>query len=233
MSKSRKNRSSKRKPASQPNNPKRWALLAILFGLLAGVAFIYFFVFQDESAAPADVASQSENTASGQGNANAAEMLLASDGIPIASAKGIDNKGAQPTVGQPAPNFALQLPDGATVTRSDFEGRPMIINFWATWCPPCRREMPDLVKAYETHKGEGLIVLEVNSAEAPAQVEGFVEEFNVTAPVAIDARNEVMAVYRTNGLPATFFIDKDGVIQAHWPGFLDAKTLDELLEKIL
>lgn len=93
--------------------------------------------------------------------------------------------------------------------------------------------MPDLVKAYETHKDEGLIVLEINSAEAPAQVEGFVEEFNVTAPVVLDIRNEVMAVYRTNGLPASFFIDKDGVIQAHWPGFLDANTLDELLEKIL
>ncbi len=207
--------------------------MAILLGLLAGAAFIYFFVFQNDSAAPSDVASQSENTASGQGSANAVEMLLASDGIPIVSAKGIDNKGAQPTVGQPAPNFALQLPDGTTMTRSDFEGHPMLINFWATWCPPCRREMPDLVKAYETHKGEGLIVLEVNSAEAPAQVEGYVKEFNVTAPVVIDARNEVMGIYRTNGLPASFFIDKDGVIQAHWPGFMDANTLNELLEKIL
>lgn len=90
-----------------------------------------------------------------------------------------------------------------------------------------------MIKAYEAHKDEGLVVLEVNSAEAPVQVEAFIKEFGVTAPVVIDARNEVLGVYRTNGLPASFFIDKDGVIQAHWPGFLDANTLNQLLAEIL
>jgi len=160
-------------------------------------------------------------------------MLLAADGVPIAGARGVDNKGAQPAVGHPAPNFEMHLANGEKVTLNDLKGHPMIVNFWATWCPPCRREMPDLIKAYEAHKDEGLVVLEVNSAEAPVQVEAFIEQFGVTAPVVIDARNEVLGVYRTNGLPASFFIDKDGVIQAHWPGFLDAATLEELLAEIL
>jgi peroxiredoxin len=234
MSKSQRKQSRKRKPEPQPNKQKRWALLAILLGLLVGVAFIYFYVFQDNGAASPAVASQSESTTSSQGSGDQAlEMLLAADGVPIASARGVDNKGAQPAVGHPAPNFEMHLPNGEKVALSDLKGHPMIVNFWATWCPPCRREMPDLIKAYETHKDEGLVVLEVNSAEAPVQVEAFIEQFNVTAPVVIDARNEVLGVYRTNGLPASFFIDKDGVIQAHWPGFLDANTLEELLQKIL
>lgn len=234
MSKSHKKRSSRRKTEPKPNTQKRWALLAILLGLLAGVAFIYFYVFQDSGATSPAVASQSEAATSSQGTGDQAlAALLAADGVPMASARGVDNKGAQPAVGHPAPNFEMQLPDGEKVTLNDLKGRPMIVNFWATWCPPCRREMPDLIKAYETHKNEGLVVLEVNSAEAPVQVEAFIEQFGVTAPVVIDARGEVLGVYRTNGLPASFFIDKDGVIQAHWPGFLDANTLDELLGKIL
>ncbi|HEY52520.1 MAG TPA: redoxin domain-containing protein [Caldilineae bacterium] len=208
--------------------------MAIILGLLVGAAFIYFYAFQDGGTSSSTEASRSEPGASSQESGDQAlAVLLAADGVPIASARGVDNKGAQPAVGSPAPNFKMQLPDGETVTLNDLKGHPMIINFWATWCPPCRREMPDLIKAYEAHKDEGLVVLEVNSAEAPVQVEAFIKEFGVTAPVVIDARNEVLGVYRTNGLPASFFIDKDGVIQAHWPGFLDANTLNQLLAEIL
>jgi len=223
--------------SQQPNTQRRIALLAILLGLLAGVAFIYFYISPDSGTESPAVASRSENSSSGQGNvtnsADAVAVLLSADGFPIVSAKDVDNQGTQPAVGHLAPNFAIQLDDGSTATLHDIKGRPILINFWATWCPPCRREMPDLVEAYETHEDEGLIVIEINSAETAAQVADFVEQLNVTAPVVLDSRNEVMAVYRTNSLPASFFIDKDGVIQAHWPGFLDKNTLDELLEKIL
>jgi cytochrome c biogenesis protein CcmG/thiol:disulfide interchange protein DsbE len=222
------------KTTQRPNTQSRLALLAILLGLLVGVAFVYVYVSSDNGGETTAIASRSEDSASGQGNnTDAIAVLLSDDGFPVASARDVDNMGNQPTVGHPAPNFAIQLDDGSTATLHDIAGRPIVINFWATWCPPCRREMPDLVEAYETHKGEGLIVIEVNSAETAAQVADFVEQFNVTAPVVLDARNEVMAIYRTNSLPASFFIDRDGVIQAHWPGFMDKDTLDELLGKIL
>jgi len=237
MPKSSNTPATSRKSSPQPNTQRRLALLAILLGLLVGVAFVYLYISSDSGTESAGVASRSENNDSGQGNAanstDAVEMLLGADGFPVVSAKDVDNQGTQPTVGHPAPNFAIQLDDGSTASLHDIEGRPILINFWATWCPPCRREMPDLVEAYEAHKDEGLIVIEVNSAETAAQVADFVEQFNVTAPVVLDTRNEVMAVYRTNSLPASFFIDKDGVIQGHWPGFLDKNTLDELLGKIL
>ena len=227
------NSSTKSLKSQQPNTQRRLALLAILLGLLVGVAFVYVYISSDSGSETPAVASRSDDSASGQGSADAIAMLLDADKIPVASAKGINNTGAQPTVGHPAPNFVMQYEDGSSAALRDLSGRPILINFWATWCPPCRREMPDLIEAYETHKDEGLIVIEVNSAETAAQVADFVEQFNVTAPVILDARNEVMTIYRTNSLPASFFIDRAGVIQAHWPGFMDKDTLDELLGKIL
>ncbi len=223
--------------SKRPKTQRRIALLAILLGLLAGIAFVYVYFSPESGGESLAIASRSENSGSAQktgaNSADAVALLLNADGFPLASARDVDNSGTQPTVGHPAPNFAMQLDDGSTATLHDFAGRPILINFWATWCPPCRREMPDLVAAYEAHKDEGLIVIEVNSAETAAQVADFVEQFGVTAPVVLDTRNEVMSVYRTNSLPASFFIDKDGVIQATWPGFMDKDTLDELLGKIL
>ena len=230
------NSSTKSLKSQQPNTQRRLALLAILLGLLVGVAFVYVFISSTSGTESPAVASRSEDSASGQGNAvgaNAVALLLSAEDFPEVSAKDLDHSGTQATVAHPAPNFAIQLADGSTTTLHDIAGRPILINFWATWCPPCRREMPDLIEAYETYKDEGLIVIEVNSAETAAQVADFVEQFNVTAPVVLDTRNEVMAIYRTNSLPASFFIDSGGVIQAHWPGFMDKDTIDELLEKIL
>jgi peroxiredoxin len=195
------------------------------------VALIYVYVTADNGADNATIVSAGEKGITGSEDAVA--LLLREDSFPIVSARDVDNSGARPTVGHPAPNFVMELEDGSTAYLRDLAGRPILINFWATWCPPCRQEMPDLVEAYETHKDEGLIVLEVNSAETEAQVADFVEQFGVTAPVVLDTRNEVMSAYRSNGLPATFFIDREGVIQAHWPGFLDEATLEELLGKIL
>jgi len=121
-----------------------------------------------------------------------------------------------PKVGEPAPNFALATPAGRTVKLSDFRGKTVVLNFWATWCPPCRAEMPDFQRTWEERGADrgDLVVLAVNLQEAPGPVEGFVREFGLTFPIAMDRTGEVMQHYGLRGLPGTFFIDRGGVLRS-------------------
>ncbi len=154
------------------------------------------------------------------------------DDLAMATLSGIKRSGS-PVKGQPAPNFGFRYPDGKSYTLADFRGRPVIVNFWATWCPPCRREMPGLVKAYEAHKDEGLVILEVDVGETPDRVAPFVEEYGMTMPVILDERQEITRLYRTDSFPTSFFIDKDGVIQVRWVGYLPEEQLALNLQTIM
>ncbi len=167
------------------------------------------------------------------GGTSTADTSNIPDDLAVATLAGVKNKGTQPVQGQLAPNFAFHYPNGDTFTLADFRGQPVIVNFWATWCPPCRREMPGLVKAYEEHKDDGLMILEVDVAEPPEAVAQFVQEYNMTMPVILDQRQEVTRLYRTDSFPTSFFIDKDGVIQVRWVGYLPEDQLALNLQKIM
>ena len=136
-----------------------------------------------------------------------------------------------PRVGEAAPEFRMQLVDGRYVDIQDLKGRPVLINFWATWCPPCRREMPDLIAASEAN--DDLVVLAVNVQEELKVVGPFVDDFGITMPVIRDADGDLRDAYRVSGMPTTIFIDRDGNISKIWTGMLDGATLDRLLSEIL
>ena len=109
----------------------------------------------------------------------------------------------------------LETPNGELVALSDFRGKTVILNFWATWCPPCRAEMPDLQAVFEERApDDDFVVLAIDFEETAAAVSGFVEEFELTFPVAIDTTLEVAEAYGVRGLPATFFIDTQGIVRA-------------------
>ncbi len=119
-----------------------------------------------------------------------------------------------PRKGFQAPAFSLYDLDGAAHTLSEYHGRPVIVNFWASWCTPCVKEMPALQNVYAEHSSEELVMLGVNMTQQDAmpQVEHFVSERGITFPILLDSRGAVGQLYRVQALPTTFFIGADGRI---------------------
>lgn len=139
-------------------------------------------------------------------------------------------------VGQPAPDFTLKTLDGEQVGLSQFRGRPVLINFWASWCSPCRLEMPDLVRTYETHKKDGFVVLAINLTFQDS-IEGaqrFADEFSMSFPVLLDETGEVTTdLYQLRGLPMSVFVDREGLVNRMYLGLMTGRQINEFVGEIL
>ncbi len=126
-----------------------------------------------------------------------------------------------------APDFSLPAPDGrGTLRLSDFRGRYVLVNFWATWCPPCRAELPDLAAYYADHAAEGFVLIGVNEQEPPETVSGYLAAQRLNFPVALDMEGVVMADYGVTGLPSSFLINPAGQIVQMWTGMISRATLE-------
>ncbi|MGA8941397.1 MAG: thiol-disulfide oxidoreductase ResA [Thermoactinomyces sp.] len=139
----------------------------------------------------------------------------------------------QLAVGEKAPNFELSTLDGKTVRLSDYQGKTVLLNFWGTWCEPCRTEMPALQKAYETYHKKGLVVLSVNIAETDVAVSSFARQYGLTFPMLMDRERDVTRLYDVGPIPSTFFIDKDGKISKKIEGPLLLNQLHRIILPIL
>lgn len=137
-------------------------------------------------------------------------------------------------VGDKALNFTLLDLDGNPVSLSDFEGQPVIINFWATWCAPCRIEMPELQEAYEAYQDDGLVILAINQDE-PADLarEYFEEEMGLTFTALLDDNSAISTAFGIFGLPSTFFIDPEGTVTAIHRGPLTFSQIEGYLEETI
>lgn len=120
-----------------------------------------------------------------------------------------------PQNGFPAPAFELTTLDGQVISTDNLRGRPIILNFWASWCAPCRAEMPTLQALAEDYREAGLLVLAVNatSQDRPADVSAFVSQHGLTFPILLDSEGRVNRLYQVHSLPTTFFIGRDGLIR--------------------
>lgn len=132
--------------------------------------------------------------------------------------------------GQAAPNFHLILDDGRYLSLHDLRGQPVLLNFWATWCGPCRLEMPEIVNVAATNPD--LVVLAINVQESMEQIQPFAEEFQMTLPVVRDTDGELRNLYEVRGMPTTVFIDRQGRIFTIWTGMLTNKLLQEIIEDV-
>ncbi len=134
--------------------------------------------------------------------------------------------------GEAVPDFTLAFPDGTTTALSALQGRAVMLNFWATWCGPCRHEIPLLLAQQEAHPDDWL-VLAVNVKEPHAKVQAFAEEFAMQIPIVLDAEGEVVDLFQVRGFPTSVFIDREGRLVATWTGVLDAAKLTQLVEASL
>lgn len=138
-----------------------------------------------------------------------------------------------PATNHPAPNFTLPLMDGSTAKLSDLKGKVVLINVWATWCPPCRAEMPTIQAAYEKYGKQGFTVMAVNLRENPRTVAAFMQQFGLTFPTPLDLDGQVSGVYRASVLPSSFFVDRQGVIRAVYRGPMPRSVIAGTVEQLL
>ena len=138
-------------------------------------------------------------------------------------------------IGEPAPDFQLQDLDGQTVSLSDLQGRPVMLNFWATQCIPCRSEMSYLQEIYRESAGNpsSVVVLTINLGESHSTIEEFVRSYNLSLPVLLGTGEVVNEKYNIQYIPTTIFIDRDGIIQEKVIGAFPSKTeIEKRLSKI-
>ena len=182
--------------------------LAMLIVLVVGLG-LWFFEFRD-------------NTSSGGADTSGTGV--------IDWPAGMNPTGKKPVaeIGRAAPNFKLTSPDGSVTTLDGFQGKYVLVNFWASWCQPCRNETPALQSLFEeeTAANPGLVVIGVNQQEDADAASSFVREYGVTYPVVLDRSGGVSQAYRVStGLPNSFLLDPNGVIQEI---FVRAVTEDDL-----
>ncbi|MDP2661131.1 MAG: TlpA disulfide reductase family protein [Dehalococcoidia bacterium] len=141
--------------------------------------------------------------------------------------------GTGPKVGAPAADFTLANLDGKPTALSSFKGKVVMLNFFATWCPPCRAEMPDLVATYRDSKDKGFEIVAVDLQEDKATVAGYAKSLGIEFTVLLDSNATVFGQYHVNGLPTSIFIDRNGTIQEIVIGGLNKNLINQKLDKLL
>ncbi|ALS78041.1 MULTISPECIES: TlpA disulfide reductase family protein [Planococcus] len=136
--------------------------------------------------------------------------------------------------GEKAPDFQLTTLDGQEVTLSDYQGQKVLLNFWATWCPPCRAEMPHMQSYFEEHaEEENVVILSVNLTtedKGLEEIEEFVEEFGLEFAIPMDEKGDVGATYQAVSIPTSYMIDTKGRIQNKVVGPMDLPMMEKLVE---
>jgi peroxiredoxin len=197
------------------------------FALLVGggaVALILVVLAALLISPPASEESQSSAPAPAAGSGEAQ--------IAVQSSLLGENPGQPLQVGDVAPDFSYTLADGTTRSLSELRGKKVLLNFWATWCPPCRAEMPDIQQAARQYEGEGFVVLAVNSGEDVQAVQGFASEMNLTIPLITDPSNEIGSAYSARNLPVSYFINSDGTISFRQIGLMNLSFIERRIEQM-
>ena len=122
---------------------------------------------------------------------------------------------------------------GKSIRLSDYRGKTVLVNMWASWCPPCRAEMPDLIKYYNTHQADGFVLLAVDTSDQANPAQQFVREQQMPFPVLFDPNGLVQQIFGANGLPSTFVIDRAGNLRFSWTGQISPAILEQRVTPLL
>jgi peroxiredoxin len=137
-----------------------------------------------------------------------------------------------PVVGAPAPDFTLATSNNQPLTLSALKGQVVLINFWATWCAPCKLEMPAIQRQYDVLKGQGFAVLAIDDNEPAATVQSYMGSLNLGFPILLDPGAAVNQLYRVRGYPTSFFVDRQGRIATEHVGMMSDLQLADYLTKL-
>ena len=136
-------------------------------------------------------------------------------------------------VNRPAPDFTLTTFKGTTISLAGLKGMPVVINFWASWCPPCRLEAPLLERAWRAYKSRDVVFIGVDVQDREEDALNYIREFNITYPNGPDPTGEISIDYGVSGLPVTFFVSRKGEIARRWVGAIETSVLISSIEEIM
>ena len=209
------------------STPARAAIAVLLIAaIVAGVLLLR------EDDANSDAATATPGAGTPTPSAYAAPVYYLCDDA-IAQANGVLPANNPPAIGQPAPDFALCDESGAYLTKlSDMRDRIVWLNFWATWCVPCKRELPDIQALYDEFRDDGLDVLIVNYQESAGTALPFLPELGISMPAVIDRPGAIYDEYRLTGLPDSFLVGRDGNIATLYYGFITEDIARRRLEAL-
>ncbi len=137
------------------------------------------------------------------------------------------------TANYPAPELALSDLQGQPASLADYRGQVVLVNNWATWCPPCRVEMPELEAYYQAHAADGFVVVAIESGDPADAVAEFVRSFGLTFPVWLDPQGAALEAFANFNLPSSYVIDRDGNVRMSWTGEVDRQTLEQYVTPLL
>lgn len=141
--------------------------------------------------------------------------------------------GPQGLAGEPAPSFAVPDLHGQLSSLAAYRGRVVVMNLWASWCPPCRAEMPDLQRLYAAYGARGVVVLGVDQGESAQRVRAFAQSLRIHYPILLDDRQQYGRVYAALGLPTTILVDRGGVVVRGFDGPLSYEQMTAALAPLL
>jgi peroxiredoxin len=136
-------------------------------------------------------------------------------------------------INQSAPQLSLTDLQGNTVSLDDYHGRIVLVNNWATWCPPCKAEMPELQAYYRAHSNQDFVIIAIESGEPAATVSSFTTQLGMTFPVWLDLKGAAVDAFKNWSLPSSYIIDKSGTMRMGWTGAVNQATLDKYVTPLL
>jgi len=146
---------------------------------------------------------------------------------PLTGASGVAR------VNRPAEDFTLPLFSGGNINLSSLRGKPVVINFWASWCPPCREEAPILEEVWRRYDDKGVTIIGVDIQDTEADARAYIEEFGITYPNGPDIGGKITIDYGVSGIPVTFFVNREGLIVSRWVGAINEGILVSRIEDLL
>ena len=136
-------------------------------------------------------------------------------------------------VGKKAPSFVAPKVGGQLGSLENYKNKPLVLNFWASWCPPCRDETPGMERIWRKYEDQGVVILGINVQDGEKEAERYISEFGVTFSNALDLDGSITVDYGVTGLPVTFFIDNDSVVTGRWVGSISEDRLDNWVSNLI